>query len=259
MNISNLKRLLMGCLASICVMLTACTSEQEPGQQAEAGSIRLGLTTSTAFTKAVTESDYGDVNKYTVQILNDQGTAAVEDFIYGEAPERITLNNGSYTLKAFYGEEKDASRDGFYVKGEQTFTVNGEALQVEVACKPTCGKVVVHFADEMATYFSNYSVIYETEALKATGSTAIWQKDDTDPWYLKVNEKGESVTATISFTRLSDGKSASVEKTYTLAPGKSWTLNIAPQDNNGSLGITVTIDESTDDEEIDIEVPSEWI
>lgn len=111
----------------------------------------------------------------------------------------------------------------------------------------------------MATYFSNYSVIYETEALKATGSTAIWQKDDTDPWYLKVNEKGESVTATISFTRLSDGKSASVEKTYTLAPGKSWTLNIAPQDNNGSLGITVTIDESTDDEEIDIEVPSEWI
>lgn len=259
MNISNLKRLLMGCLASICVMLTACTSEQEPGQQAGAGSIRLGLTTSTVFTKAVTESDYSDVNKYTVQILNDQGNAAVEDFIYGEASERITLNNGNYTLKAFYGEEKSASRDGFYVAGEKRFNVNGKEVQVEVACKPMCGKVVVHFADEMSTYFSNYSVIYETEALKSEGTTAIWQKDDTEPWYLKVNEQGESVKATISFTRLSDNKSATVEKTYTLAPGKSWTLNIAPQDNNGSLGITVTIDESTDDEEIDIEVPSEWV
>jgi hypothetical protein len=259
MNISNLKRLLMGCLASICVMLTACTSEQDPKEQTGKGSIHLGLTTSTVFTKAVTESDYGDVNKYTVQILNDQGTAAVEDFIYGEAPERITLNNGNYTLKAFYGEEKSASRDGFYVAGEQRFSVDGEEVQVEVACKPRCGKVVVHFADEMSTYFSNYSVIYETEALKSEGTTAIWQKDDTEPWYLKVNEQGESVKATISFTRLSDNVADSKEKTYTLTPGKSWTLNIAPQDNNGSLDITVTIDESTDDEEIDIEVPSERV
>lgn len=111
----------------------------------------------------------------------------------------------------------------------------------------------------MATYFSNYSVTYETAALSEDGSTVVWQKDNKDPWYLKVKSEGETVKASINFTRISDNKSATVEKTYTLSPGKSWTLNISPQVNNGDLGINVSIDETTDDEEIDIEVPSEWI
>lgn len=257
MKVNKIKLFLMGCMASLTI--TSCTSSEDPAENAGSGSIRLGLTTSTVFTKAVNESDYGDINKYSVQILNDKGTT-VEEFIYSEKPERISLNNGNYTLKAFYGTESDASRDEFYVEGETGFTVNGEELQeVAVECKPTCGKVKVSFANNMSQYFSNYSVVYETAALKETGSSAIWQKNDTEPWYLKVNGEGESVKASINFTRISDNKSATVEKTYTLAPGKSWTLNIAPQDNNGSLGIVVTIDESTDDEEIDIEVPSEWI
>lgn len=115
------------------------------------------------------------------------------------------------------------------------------------------------FASNMSEYFSDYSVVYETAVLKAAGSTAVWAKDDTEPWYLKVDPKGETVTASIQVTRLSDNKTATVEKTYTLAPGKSWTLSIAPQDNNGNIGIEITIDESTDDEVIDIEVPSEWL
>ncbi len=247
----------MGCIASL--MITSCASNEDPAENNGSGSIQLGVTASAVFTKAINENDYGDINRYSVQILNDK-SSVVEEFIYSEKPERISLNNGNYTLKAFYGTESNASRDGFYVKGETSFTVNGEELQeVNVECKPTCGKVKVSFANNMSQYFSNYSVVYETAALKETGSSAIWQKNDTEPWYLKVNAEGESVKASINFTRISDNKSATVEKTYTLAPGKSWTLNIAPQDNNGSLGIVVTIDESTDDEEIDIEVPSEWI
>ena len=112
---------------------------------------------------------------------------------------------------------------------------------------------------QLSEYFSDYSVVYETAALKAAGSTAVWAKGDTEPWYLKVDPKGETVTATIQFTRLSDNKPDSEVRTYTLAPSKSWTLSIAPQDNNGSIDIDITIDESTDDEEIDIEVPSEWL
>ena len=229
MKITDFKKLLMGCMASLCLMGTSCSSPQDPECNDGTGNIRLGVTTNAAFTRAVNESAYADVSNYTV-------------------------------LKAFYGTESNASRDGFYVAGEKSFIVEGEEVQnITVECNPTCGKVKVNFATNMSEYFSAYSVVYETAALTEVGGSAIWQKDDTEPWYLKVNAQGETVKATIHVTRVSDSKSATVEKTYTLAPGKSWTLSIAPQDNNGGLGITVTVDEATDDEEIDIEVPSEWL
>lgn len=247
----------MGCIASL--MITSCTSNEDPAENNGSGSIQLGVTASAVFTKAVNESKYNNTNNYTIQILNDKGVTAVEEFTYGNAPERINLSNGFYTLKAFYGTESNASRDDFYVEGTTQFNIEGKEQQVTVVCKPTCGKVVVNFDADMATYFSNYSVTYETAALSEDGSTVVWQKDNKDPWYLKVKSEGETVKASINFTRISDNKSATVEKTYTLSPGKSWTLNISPQVNNGDLGINVSIDETTDDEEIDIEVPSEWI
>lgn len=259
MNLNNLTKLLMGCLAFIGLTMQSCSSSEEPANMEGTGSITLSVTTQAAFTKAVDENTYGNVNNYTVQILNDQG-GITKEFTYSDKEEKITLSNGSYTLKAFYGTESNASRDGFYVEGSNTFQVDGEPVQqVSVTCAPTCGKVAVKFASNMSEYFSDYSVVYETAALKAAGSTAVWAKGDTEPWYLKVDPKGETVTATIQFTRLSDNKPDSEVRTYTLAPSKSWTLSIAPQDNNGSIDIDITIDESTDDEEIDIEVPSEWL
>lgn len=256
----NTKLTLVTLILSISVILGSCASQNdEPALSEGTGTITLGVTTSTAFTKAVDESSYSNVDNYSVQILNDAGTP-VKEFLYSEREEKITLNNGSYTLKAFYGTESNASRESFYVVGNTSFQVNGEPVQaVAVTCQPTCGKVKATFASNMDEYFSDYSIVYETAALKAAGSTAVWAKGDKDPWYLKVDNAGETVTATIQCTRLSDNKTATVERTYTLAPNKSWTLNIAPSDDNGSLGIEITVDETTDDETIDIEVPADWV
>ena len=44
-----------------------------------------------------------------------------------------------------------------------------------------------------------------------------------------------------------------------MTPGKLWTLNISPNQNDGSLGIVIEVDETTNDQEIDIVVPSDWI
>ncbi len=259
MNLNNLTKLLMGCLAFIGLTTQSCSSSDEPANMEGTGSITLSVTTQASFTKAVDESTYSNVSNYTVQILNNDGVS-VKEFLYSDKPDKITLDNGSYTLKAFYGTESNASRTSFYVEGSNTFQVNGKPVQnVSVTCAPTCGKVAVKFASNMSEYFSDYSVVYETAALKEASSTAVWAKGDTEPWYLKVDPKGEVVTATIQFTRVSDNKPDAKVRTYTLAPGKSWTLSIAPQDDNGSIGIDITIDESTDDEVIDIEVPSEWV
>ena len=258
---TNMRTFLLSCIIGTSLIATSCSSENEVSTNANEGTIHLAVTSDAKFktnTRAVNESNYANVNNYTVQILNSSNKVEKE-FAYSDAPEKINLNNGSYTLKAFYGEDSNASRNSFYVEGTTTFAVEGNDKSISVDCAPIHGKAAVNFAKEMATYFSDYSVVYETESLTAIGSTVAWSKADTEPWYLKVNKKGEIVKATIHVTRKSDSKSSTVVKTYTLSPNKSWTLNIAPQDDNGNLGITITIDESTNDHEIDIVVPSEWL
>lgn len=259
---TNAKMLLMSCLIGMGFMATSCSSsENEPQSTGETGNISLSLTASTGFsanTRSVNEADYKNVNLYTIQILNSAGVEKV-NYLYDDLPSKIKLENGSYTLKAFYGEDKDASRNGFYVEGSSTFTVQGADQTLNVDCAPVCGKVAVNFDESMDKYFSDYSVVYETSALTAANTTATWVKADTEPWYLKLNKDGETVKATIHVTRTSDGKSITTEKTYNLERNKSWTLNIAPKDDNGSMTITISIDESTEDHEIDIVVPSDWI
>ena len=84
-------------------------------------------------------------------------------------------------------------------------------------------------------------------------------KNDTDPVYLKVNDK-ESVSMKINLVKLSDGTSSEIDKVYELSPKQAMTLKLAPvvTQDEGQLGITINIDETTNDHEMDITVPGEW-
>lgn len=250
----------MSCLMGIGALLASCSSgADEDMVGAGSGNIRFGVSSYTAFTRALNETDYTNTGNYTVEILQEE--KVIESFLYKDRADSYSLPNGNYILKAFYGEEKAASRNEFHVEGTKSFSVEGNKgdAAVSVDCYPTCGKAAVIFADNMADFFSEYYVVYETEAVKAEGGNVTWGKDDTEPWYLKLNSKGETVKATIHLTRADNGTTSSMEKKYDMKPGKSWTMSIAAKDGSGGLGITITIDESTTDHVEDITVPSEWI
>lgn len=262
------KYLMMACwLLGAGVFAASCSSDDDVQQATEeTGTIQLGVSTGTYFgvktsTKAVNEEDYANVNNYTVQVL--QNGVEKYSWTYADVPSSLELPNGSYTVKAYYGTEKISSRQGFYSVDEETITVQGNEQTVSLTCEPTCAKTVVKFSSDMATYFADYYVNYETEALVAQELVATWAKDDTEPWYLLVNKDGEAVKATIHLTPQSTYKteSASIVRTFTLKPNQAWTLNIAPayEASTGQLGISITIDESTNDIPVDIEVPAEWI
>lgn len=245
----------MGYLATSCV-----SEEKDSVMKNGVGGLILNVTSDAGFqSRIVNEEDYSNTAEYTVQIIENGSSEIKKEFLYKDAPEKIELNNGSYELKAFYGIDSNASQDNFYVEGIASFNIDGNDVPVSVSCVPTCAKVIVNFSDDMSEYFTDYSVEYTTIALKAELKTALWTKDNKFPWYLKVDKAGEDVEAVINFTRKSDGKSSSVTKTYNMTYGKAWTLNVKPSLENGNLGITITINESTDDEVIDIIVPSDWI
>ena len=263
-SMSKAALVLMGC-----VLLNSCQVEDLNSFTSGKGSVALNLSTSTTFdvkTKAVDESAYKIAGNYTVNILKAGTNEVVNTFKYADKPASISLDNGAYTIKAFYGSDaQPASRTDFYVVGSANFNVNGETNKaVSVACKPTYGKVITEFTN-MDTYFSDYYVVYTTS--KVTDASVKWLKGDNattpGPWYLKLNEGGEKVTATIHIVPKNEYQTKAVKlvKEYQLAPNQAWTLKVSPSYNNttGQLGVAITIDETTNDVPVDIIIPSEWI
>ena len=259
---------LLAILLTSSVCLTSCVEEEMMAQAKGEAEVRIELNADAAFgtsTKAVNENDYKNENNYTVQILKDGQIVDNHNYKYAECPTTITLPIASYNLKAFYGTDALYSRTGFYVEGTQSFAVTGEdgVKKVSVTCEPVVGKLITQFDAQMATYFSDYKVVYTTSSI--TGEQVTWAKNDTDPWYIKVAKGGETVTAKIILTPKAEFDSKQTKKevteTYTLSPNKAWTLQISPNytATNGKLGISITIDETTNDHEIDIVVPSDWL
>lgn len=255
----------MACLLGGCLSLASCQQEELGGAPVAkgTGTIRLDLNAQPGFasgsqTKAVDEEAYRDKNGYTVQILSNESVKG--EYLFKDLPASIPLENGPYKLKAFYGKEQTASRNEFYVYGETAFGVNGDTDKpVSVTCEPTCARVRVNFDEKMATYFNDYKVVYDTKALNGA-STATWAKDDTEPWYLKVDKAGETVKATITLMpkEAYETKTATIVQTKTLRPNQGWTLTVKPNYNHGQLGLVITIDETTDDKPIDIIIPPNW-
>ena len=244
----------------VCMLLFASCSNDDAGSVVDpngSGTISLNVAADADFktSRAVNESDYENLSNYTVQIQKDGKT--INEWAYDEVPEFVDLANGSYQLKAFYGKDVPASTVGMYVEGTNKFDVNSDTKQIEVTCTPVCARVKVVFSSDMSKYFSDYKVKFTTNALKEeTGSPFTWEKGDSDPVYLKVN-KAEAVQATINLMSLA-GAVSNVNKTYTLSPKDSFTLNVKPVVKSGNIGIEITIDETTNDIPVDIVIPSEW-
>lgn len=240
----------------LCILMSACTNDQEFEMEKEGGLIALNLFAETNFeeaTKSVDVNSYADIKKYTVKIL--KGEQEVQSFLYSEAPKFINLSNGPYRLRAFYGEDLPASTTGMYVEGVASFNVNSDQSEVSVVCKPVCGRIKIVFDPTMATYFKEYNISLTTKALAA--NPFVWEKNMTDPVYLRVVEN-EAVSAKINLTAI-DGKKAVVpDKKYMLSPLKSLTIKVKPILQNGNVGITIEIDDKTNDIPVDIEIPSDW-
>ena len=261
-----MKNVLLSALG-VCTILSSMTScssaEDSPMNNDGYGTVSLSISTNTQFkSRAVDESLYMNLENYTVQILKDGQVVSGMEWKYGDIPqELIKLSNGDYELNAFYGEDKAASTTGMYVKGTKVFNVNSNQSQVEVSCQPVCARVKVEFDAKMADYYQDYSVAFHTLALVNENddldASFVWTKSNTDPVYLKVNQK-ESVKAVITLID-KNSKTTTIDKSYELSTNEALKMKIVPTVSEGNLGITIEIDETTNDIPVDIEIPSEWV
>lgn len=246
----------------VCLLLgfaafTACTSDEEEALIPEGkGYVKLSLNADAGFqTKAVDEEAYKNLDNYTVQILKDGKVVDGMEWNYTNMPtELIELTNGGYELKAFYGEDEAASKQNMYVEGKTPFNINSDKVEASVTCRPVCGKVTVKFDSKMADYFNDYSITFKTNALGDMNIS--WAKNDTDPIYMKV-DNNESIGAVYTLVD-KQGKSTTINKSYSLSPMKHLIIKVVPTVSSGNIGITIEVDDTTNDIPVDIEIPSNW-
>ena len=258
----KLKQFLGGLICTLCGwMLTACSSEEDSLQIPEGkGYVKLNLTTNAGFqTKAVNESEYADVNNYTVQILKDGKLVEGCTWKYSDMPqEPIGLSFGSYVVKAFYGTDfEKVSQDDLYSEGTANLKLDTtEPQSVNITCQATCAKLTVNYDDaEIKKYFEGFNIGLSTQALGA----GIYTYANTDPIYLKVANEGEQVSVTYTFTGKDSYKDQTISRKYTLEPGQSKEVTITPSVTSGKLSLTITVDETVETIDCPIEIPSDWI
>ena len=264
-------------------LMTSCLSEEHefglPTKQDEGkGTLVLNLNANAEFsstTRAVTEENYKNVANYTVEITDKDGK--IYTCTGAEASTwQKKLPIGICSVKAYYGEEAAASRDNFYMFGEKSVTIESDTkTSVQVDCYPTCAKLKVAFDGEMATYFDDYSVDFAGTA-KLAGNKFSWASADSEPYYVAINkgDAGEDVTYTINLTAKdeyvsviggSKDKKGTVTGTFKLKRQDFYTLKVKPSyippvgPDEGSISIEITIDSTTEEHKVNLEVPVSWI
>lgn len=268
------KQILHGLVVLMGMTFMSCSqgTELTPDDSRAQGRLTLILESNTDFlgtTRAVNENQYKNIDNYDVVVLDKNNIEKLNckaSEITNKMP--ITLPIGSYTVKAFYGTEKPYSRNEFYVYDEEQGTIQAEGNHtVSLTCEPTCGKVSVAFEEGMSTYFSEYKVLFKgTEAM---GTDVVkWEKNDTDPWYIKLNEGGETVqfeihvTTKDGFVNPNQEKDAVKVGSFKLNRNKAYKMNVNcthTPTGEGAVDLDITIDETTNDKKVEIEVPTDWL
>ena len=279
------KTWMLGAAIALGLSLTSCSQDplnENPTQKQE-GRLLLTLKTDANFgqkanvaqSRAVNEEDYKVIDNYTVEVT--VGNEIVYKSKVSDLPTThpyITMPIGAFKAKVYYGEEHAYSRDQFYVVGEnEGYIATDNTQEIKITCTPTCGRIAVNFGQDAQTgkgmdeFYSDYYVTFAgTEAMGE--NTISWLKDDTEPWYVKLNEHEETINYTITaFTKdtyMNGEKSnkTTAEGSFTLARNKAHKLNINPvytPSTEGKFEITIEIDDTTVEKNDTTDVPVDLV
>lgn len=270
-------------LVGASIVVSSCLSEEQDfGQKQDPdgyGLVNIDLSSSAVFkvnnlpSRSVVESDYENTNNYLVEIKDKDGKI-VENCKFSELGSKMPLKLpiGACTVNASYGKELAVSRDEFYMFGTTTVNVGSNAnTSVNVDCYPTCGKIAVIYDASMAEYFDSFSTeLGGTE--KLGNSKFSWNQNDVEPYYVALKSgDGETITYTITLVskdeyEYADGdakkKSAVVSGSFSLKRQDFYSLRVKANYTpaaQGSVNLTIEIDDSTDDKAYNWTVPVEWI
>lgn len=257
------------------------------------GSLHIDISKSSFFesasTKSVDEASYKDPANYTLVVTDANTENTIINCTVSDLDAEgchASLKNlpfgSSYNITAYYvGDIKNKnvaySKTDFYVEGKRTVTIDHVKNPISITCSPTFGKVNASFDANMETYYDLYYIkMSGTRAMKENGQYLTFSKGDTDPWYIRIDDDAENGKETIDFEIYlkvkeqyqhidQDGKplrEATLKGSFSLERNKSHRISVKANYSpatTGDLTISISIDDTTIDREVNIDIPISWI
>lgn len=209
--------------------------------------------------ESMPEGDTPELSGFSFRLVKDDGKfdktfTGLGEFVGTDFPV------GAYSLEATYGDIEEEGAGKPYFEGSTTFNVyDGEETQPTLVAKLANTAVTVEYTEAFINYFTAYSTeIHSSNGTNTIEMPTIDQAGTSSDW---VYVKPGNVTITIDVTK-QNGVNYKVEAaTITDAqPGTHYHVKIDA--NGGEVGnatITVTFDDTTDLEPIEIDVSDDIV
>lgn len=165
------------------------------------------------------------------------------------AGKTLKLNAGEYRLVAQLGDTLGCGFDKPYFLADPTFTIERGNNTVEATAKLANVKLAINFDSTISEVYPDYYAIVKHNTIK--GKQVKFVKGETRKGYIPAGELVLEVYANIDGTWKYFKTESAIYK-----PNDFVTFNITTNASEGSLSISITVDNTVDKKDQTIEVPA---
>lgn len=242
-------------LPALLMILSACSEsiiEQNPSGSDQMGSVSISLSTDMRDEAVVSKAGAEEpvLNDFRVAIYKVETRMRLYNDSYANTVgKEIKLNEGDYRLVAQHGDSLGCGFNKPYYMADPTFTVKERNTQVKAVAKLSNVRLAVEYDATIADAYPDYYTIVRHK--KYSDKKVKFVKGETRYGYIPGGDLILEIWA------LDNG----VWKTYqtspaTYSPNDFVTFTITTDDSEGNLVIDIKVDNTVEDKNETIEIPS---
>lgn len=244
------------------IVLMSCAREEPVDTSGlEKGEVVITLSTDAGSTdvkpqmKSVDENAPESPDDFEVEIYNSKGIRLYRDTYANSVGKKIALNTGEYRLLAQYGDSSAVSFNpsaAWYAADEQ-FTVNPQSTtEVSAVAKMSKVKVAVNHGPNIQADYSQY---YSLVKLDGNSSKELrFEKGETRAGYIPA---GKLVYELYVYNAATSKWLYCPIDAVEYKPNTFVTFNVDINKGQGTLKVSISIDDSVDEMTQEVEVPFE--
>ena len=217
------------------------------------GSLTIALSADASQVASKAEGEAGtglNLDDFRIAIYKTENQMRLYNDSYANtAGKTLKLNAGEYRLVAQLGDTLGCGFDKPYFLADPTFTIERGSNTVEAAAKLANVKLAINFDSTISEVYPDYYAIVKHNTIK--GKQVKFVKGETRKGYIPAGELVLEVYANVDGT-WKYYKTAPA----TYKPNDFITFNITTNAAEGSLSISISVDNTVDQKDQTIEVPA---
>ena len=238
-------------LATFCILFAGCVQDEKHSTGYGTMNIRLSADPSMiemGNSPATRAGNVPDVSAFALSLSDEKAEVKRWDS-YADFKDEEKIAIGNYTLKAYYGDEKQEGFDAPYYEGSTGIQIlENQNTSAEITCYIANVQLTVICSEAVLTYFTTYDM----QVRSGSGTTIDIAKDERRPVYLmpgslQLEAKMKKQNGVSQTLRLMD-----IDETQ---PRQHYIIRVDVNDGNtggGTLSVTYNTVQSEEEVQIDL-------